>query len=69
MSIVTERMLDVHQAAKLAGVHVETLRRSIRKGQLPAVRNTLKPGGPLLVSESAVLTWAQQRSAMPSSEV
>ena len=60
---VPQRQLTVEQAAKQLSVHPETLRRAIRKGELPASRNRLAPGGPLLIGADDLKVFVAKRTA------
>jgi len=58
---MSDRQLTVEQAAKLAGVHPETIRRAYRSGELPGRRNRLAAGGPLVFAESDIRTFIKVR--------
>lgn len=60
---VTERQLTVEQAAERADCHPETIRRSIRRGELKASRNRLKSGSPYLLNLGEVKAFIARRTA------
>ncbi len=59
----TERQLSVEQVATQLGVHPETIRRAIRKGEVKVTRNRLAPGSPFLVSAAEVRAFVARRTA------
>lgn len=55
-------MLGLKEAASLAGVSRDTLRRAIQRGELPALLVTGKTGPQFEVDQSEVEVWAQKRA-------
>ena len=58
-----QRQITITHAADRLGVHPETLRRAIRKGELKASRNRLAPGSPLLIGEDDLAAFVTARTA------
>ncbi len=58
-----EPLLSPSEVARRLGVHVETVRRLIRRGEIPGV---FRFGGVIRISESALTTWLQSRSLAKS---
>ena len=63
---VKSSVLTVDQAASRLRLNPETIRRAIRKGELPATRNTLQVGGPMYVSVDDLDAWAGRRTGQPA---
>lgn len=55
-------MLGLKEAASLAGVSRDTLRRAIQRGELPALLVTGKTGPQFEVDQADVEVWAQKRA-------
>lgn len=55
-------MLGLKEAASLAGVSRDTLRRAIQRGELPALLVTGKTGPQFEVDPADVEVWAQKRA-------
>ncbi len=61
--------LSLKEAARVAGVSRDTLRRAIQRGELPALLVTGKTGPQFEVEQGEVETWAQKRlTAFPQWE-
>jgi excisionase family DNA binding protein len=58
---ITDRLLTVEQAAKRLKVNPETIRRAIRAGKLPAIKDTLHAGSPFLISAPDLDAFAASR--------
>jgi hypothetical protein len=57
----TARLLSIAKAAEHARCHPETIRRAIRTGELPATRNRLAQGCPLLIADSDLREFIAKR--------
>lgn len=55
-------MLGLKEAASVAGVSRDTLRRAIQRGELPALLVTGKTGPQFEVDQADVKVWAQKRA-------
>lgn len=55
-------MLGLKEAASVAGVSRDTLRRAIQRGELPALLVTGKTGPQFEVDQADVEVWAQKRA-------
>lgn len=55
-------MLGLKEAASVAGVSRDTLRRAIQRGELPALLATGKTGPQFEVDQADVEVWAQKRA-------
>lgn len=58
-----DRQLSVEQAAKLASVHPETIRRALRTGELKASKNRLAPGSPYVIALAELRGFIAKRTA------
>jgi excisionase family DNA binding protein len=54
-------LLSVTEVAAIIGLDPETIRRAIRRGELPAS----KPAGRIRIDPQAVLAWLQETSVSP----
>jgi excisionase family DNA binding protein len=57
-------MLGLKEAANLAGVSRDTLRRAIQRGELPALLVTGKTGPQFEVDQADVEVWVQKRATV-----
>jgi excisionase family DNA binding protein len=56
-----ERLFSVYQVARRLALNEHTVRRHIRSGELPAVRNRMLPGQPYMVAESDMEAFRARR--------
>lgn len=56
-----DREMTAREAAAALHCNVETIRRAIRKGELPARRHPLQSGHPFVVRADALDAWLKER--------
>lgn len=64
MKKIPMSMLGLKEAANLAGVSRDTLRRAIQRGELPALLVTGKTGPQFEVDQADVEVWVQKRATV-----
>ncbi len=61
MAAKTDRALSVTEAAEFLGVSVESVRRAVRRGALPATKDQLARGAPLYFLTSDLRAYSERR--------
>jgi len=62
MKVESDREYSVQELAAVLGIHIETVRRAIRSGRLPARRRAFRHG--YIIRGADALAWVRQLEEM-----